>query len=472
MAVVSTYSGINMLKWDFSVLIQADYYVRLSDYFSARYSNGHSENLWGYGFTYDINGVPTGAGTVTAYSVNSSGNLLGTVTGFSIPASWVRDAAFTLSTADDMAVVRTVLAGADTVYGSGYSDLLDGFNGNDTIYGYAGNDTIYGEAGNDIMSGGAGNDYIDGGAGTDTAAYTGSRSQYSGTLLSNGQIQITGSVDGADNVQNVELFRFSDGTYTAAQIVAHSETVYDTDNQAYWQCITSSYDGFGRLDYVSVQNDNGSSQFTDYDQANGASWKSATAGYDSLSRLDTYSVQNDNGSFYWTDYDQANGASWNSATTGYDSLSRLDTYSVQNDNGSFSWTDYDQANGASWNSATAGYDSLSRLDYSSVQNDNGSSSWTDYDQANGASWNSATAGYDSLSRLDYLLRPERQRLVLLDRLRPGQWRVLEIRHCGLRQPEPPRLPPPSRTTTARSLGPTTTRPMARPGNPPLRATTA
>ena len=157
------------------------------------------------------------------------------------------------------------------------------------------------------------------------------------------------------------------------------------------------------------------------------------AGYDSLSRLDYLSVQNDNGSFYWTDYDQANGASWKSATAGYDSLSRLDTYSVQNDNGSFSWTDYDQANGASWNSATAGYDSLSRLDTYSVQNDNGSFSWTDYDQANGASWNSVT--------------------------------------YGQRQPEPPRLHSPSRTTTARPRGPTTTRPTARPGIPSRTATT-
>ena len=153
---------------NFSNLLYADYYVRHLGLFQRPLLQRYpARTLWGYGFTYDINGVPTGAGTVTGYSFfgNWSDDLLVDVSGISIPASWIRDAALTPSTADDIAIVRTALAGADTVYGSDYSDVLDGFNGNDTIYGYAGNDTCYGEAGNDIMSGGARQrSYIDGGA--------------------------------------------------------------------------------------------------------------------------------------------------------------------------------------------------------------------------------------------------------------------------------------------------------------------
>ena len=157
MAIVDTYIPLNMLNgFNFSNLLYADNYYGNSGWFTAGYSNGTSDTLWGYGFTYDIHGIPTGAGTVTGYSFfgNWSADLLIDISGISIPASWVRDAALTPSTADDIAIVRTALAGADTVYGSDYSDVLDGFNGNDTIYGYAGNDTIFGEAGNDTLFGG------------------------------------------------------------------------------------------------------------------------------------------------------------------------------------------------------------------------------------------------------------------------------------------------------------------------------
>ena len=45
---------------------------------------------------------------------------------------------------------------------------------------------------------------------------------------------------------------------------------------AAWNAVTSVNDNQGRLDYVSVQNDDGSFYFTDYDQANGAAWNAVT----------------------------------------------------------------------------------------------------------------------------------------------------------------------------------------------------
>jgi Ca2+-binding RTX toxin-like protein len=53
-------------------------------------------------------------------------------------------------------------AGADTIFGSGLGDAIEGLAGDDTIYGYGGNDTI---------AGGLGNDRLEGGVNTDTYRY-------------------------------------------------------------------------------------------------------------------------------------------------------------------------------------------------------------------------------------------------------------------------------------------------------------
>ena len=222
MAVVSTSVVLNMLSGpNFSNLFYAAYYDRFSDHFSAHYSNGTSDNFWGSGFTYDINGVPTGAGIVTSYSFNFSADALFNVSGISIPVSQIRNAALTSFTADDFAVLKTALSGADTVYGSNYSDALDGYAGDDTIYGLAGDDTIYGEVGNDTLIGGTGNDTIDGGMGDDTAVFSGRSSDYilnlgnkftssgpDGTEVST-TIKVSGP-DGTDTLQSVQHLRFAD----------------------------------------------------------------------------------------------------------------------------------------------------------------------------------------------------------------------------------------------------------------------
>ena len=151
----------------FSGLIYADAYQGLSSWFTADHSNGTNDTLWGYGFTYDAYGMPTGARTVTDYTVygNWSADLLVDVPDIDVPASWVLNAAYTLSTADDIDLIRTALAGADDIYGSDHTDVLDGFDGDDLSWDTAGSDIVYGEGGDDFLFGGMGADEIDGGQG-------------------------------------------------------------------------------------------------------------------------------------------------------------------------------------------------------------------------------------------------------------------------------------------------------------------
>ena len=164
MAIVITDIPLNMLNgFNFSTLLYAASYEADGGYFWAHHSNGTDEVLWGYGFTSD------NTGTITDYALfDSSVKTLVTIAKISVPESWFWDAVLTPSTADDIAIVRTALTGADTVVGSGYSDVLDGFNGDDTIYGRAGDDLMFGDAGNDKMYGDVGNDALYGDAGNDT----------------------------------------------------------------------------------------------------------------------------------------------------------------------------------------------------------------------------------------------------------------------------------------------------------------
>ena len=122
-----------------------------------------------------------------------------------------------LNVRDDTVFSSTAIAGTQS------GDVVTGTAGNDTINGLGGNDFLFGQALNDILTGGAGADIIDGGTGIDTAVYSGSRLQYLATLNPNGSIHIVdaraGAPDGIDDVSNVEFFRFSDMTVSAAGLL-------------------------------------------------------------------------------------------------------------------------------------------------------------------------------------------------------------------------------------------------------------
>jgi Ca2+-binding RTX toxin-like protein len=117
----------------------------------------------GYGFTYSGNTVV--GGTLTSFVQYEGGYLTHWVTGAAVDAKL----AASLIQSNNLPTLFSIIArGNDTILGSDYGDVLDGFNGNDYIKGWGGNDQIYGSDGNDTLNGMEGNDYLIGGAGNDT----------------------------------------------------------------------------------------------------------------------------------------------------------------------------------------------------------------------------------------------------------------------------------------------------------------
>jgi hypothetical protein len=101
------------------------------------------------------------------------------------------------------------LGGALGVNSTGGGRYLMGTSAAETLTGTSANDTLRGEGGNDA---------IDGGAGTDTVVLNGARSAYTGAQLAPGTITLGGGADGVDTYTNVELFSFSDGTVSLANL--------------------------------------------------------------------------------------------------------------------------------------------------------------------------------------------------------------------------------------------------------------
>jgi len=82
-----------------------------------------------------------------------------------MPAFW--NIGDTPGTADDLAMLKQVMSGADTLYLSDFADEMHGFQGGDDIHGYAGDDILNGNHGADSLRGNTGNDELDGGVGND-----------------------------------------------------------------------------------------------------------------------------------------------------------------------------------------------------------------------------------------------------------------------------------------------------------------
>lgn len=102
------------------------------------------------------------------------------------------------------------------------------------LNGKGGNDELKGSRENDVLQGGADNDEIDGGKGTDMALYSGTFDDYDIDHGNSGKkkkrdddIEITdlrdGSPDGTDELENVELLRFTNGTSDVTD-----DVIYDT----------------------------------------------------------------------------------------------------------------------------------------------------------------------------------------------------------------------------------------------------
>jgi serralysin len=179
---------------------------------------------------------------------------------------------------------------ANTLWGNGGNDTLNGLLGNDILVGGAGFDTLDGGAGLDtadysdktytvevalngannvsvkvggkvedtlrnvenvtggsaadkltgdalanVFTGNGGNDTLNGGAGSDTAVLRGARSQYTITKLADGSLRIvdnrSGAPDGTDIATSIEYFRFSDRTYSYAELTSTTAPSEPTDPQ-------------------------------------------------------------------------------------------------------------------------------------------------------------------------------------------------------------------------------------------------
>lgn len=146
---------------------------------------------------------------------------------------WGGDGRDTLDGGDGNDVL-TGEADDDTLRGGLGDDMLSGGAGNDSLDGGGGRDQLFGGAGNDILIGGPEVDYIDGGEGTDTLVLTGQHADYKIRFNEAiGRFSIVdlraGSPDGTD-LAAIELFQFSDGTFTKAEL----DYVIGTDRDIAW----------------------------------------------------------------------------------------------------------------------------------------------------------------------------------------------------------------------------------------------
>lgn len=78
-------------------------------------------------------------------------------------------------------------------------------------------DTLTGTAGNDVLRGDGGNDTLNGGSGTDTAVFSGASTAYTFFTMENGATRATGA-DGTDVLTSIEIFQFSDGSFSRSQL--------------------------------------------------------------------------------------------------------------------------------------------------------------------------------------------------------------------------------------------------------------
>ncbi len=107
-------------------------------------------------------------GTVTSIFHFTATNMDFGIQFLSLSAFALRDAATTVSTADDLALQAQGFSSGNLFLLSAFDDNARGFGGNDRLRGFDGNDSLAGDIGNDSLAGGDGNDTLAGGSGAHT----------------------------------------------------------------------------------------------------------------------------------------------------------------------------------------------------------------------------------------------------------------------------------------------------------------
>jgi hypothetical protein len=104
-------------------------------------------------------------------------------------------------------------------------------------------ETVIGSALADTFKGSGVAEFFDGGDGVDTAVFSGARHDYA--ITSGAQVIVSdlraGSPDGTDTFVHVEKFQFSDGTFSAAQVL--SATPGDSNNDGHSDILWQNADG-------------------------------------------------------------------------------------------------------------------------------------------------------------------------------------------------------------------------------------
>ena len=201
MATLTVYAALNLATlsvWSGSTQSASSSLIALSSGSRFGYYTGSS-------FGYSSSGELV-SGTLTGYSEAIAGSTQYRVTGISVPAAY---AASLINSNQLPLMFATALAGSDTLYSSPYTDHL---------IGYGGNDLFYASSGNDIF---------DGGDGTDTVSYSGNRSAYTVTAITNAWQVQKPSASGTDTVyNNVERISFADGTLGLDTVSGSSGVMY------------------------------------------------------------------------------------------------------------------------------------------------------------------------------------------------------------------------------------------------------
>lgn len=195
--------------------------------------------------TWDVGGVHLEInGSFSEYDENVNSATLA-YNGMSTQASGLDVDLAIFETGSGEEIMQAILAGNDLVTGNGASVSLFGFSGSDTLVGSAGNDTL---------DGGAGNDSLEGVVGLDTAAFSGTKDDYTVTLTDSGRtVNDNYGTDGTDHLTDIERLEFSD------KMVAFD--IDDTAGQAYriYQAAFNRTPDEGGLGFWIEQMDNGAS---------------------------------------------------------------------------------------------------------------------------------------------------------------------------------------------------------------------
>ncbi|KMK65711.1 nidogen-like domain-containing protein [Puniceibacterium sp. IMCC21224] len=142
--------------------------------------------------------------------------------------------------------------GNDTADGGDGNDTVRGNQGEDTVRGGAGDDELFGNEEDDELEGGLGDDTIDGGSGELDVAVFNDTLANSTVALKAGSTStvIVTSADGIDELDDVELLRFSDQTVTVSSLLGKTETGDDDANALDGTIFDDSLVGLGGNDTI------------------------------------------------------------------------------------------------------------------------------------------------------------------------------------------------------------------------------